>query len=389
MQGALRDSIVLFSSMFLNERCVVTLLRVLARRALLSVTATAVLFSGGAVAQAASSVSLCVPSTPNTAITSPSSAGTCASGATAVALPASSAAQQTLISILPDVNYQASGIDGKPTIQFSGANLQVVNGSGSETTLNGEGNLVIGYNPFPGTQTGSHNLLLAIGGQSDQSYGGIDVGFNNIINNASASVLGGTQNKASGIGATVTGGIGNNANGSDSWVGGGSGNQAGDQASVSGGVHNIASNAGSSISGGYRNTSAGIDSSITGGEYNFALDASSSIAGGCDNLTGGGTPPSSTCDPSGNETVAGGWSNTSKGPESSVSGGALNVSSGSHTSVSGGGNNTATDGPGGGNAWVGGGASNIASNVDAAILGGVSNRVSTNCGTFPNTGQSC
>jgi hypothetical protein len=332
----------------------------------------------------------CVPAAVGQTVTSggTGSSPACGSSSTAVLAP----------------TYVATGVGGKATVQFSGVNVQVVNGSGSETTINGEGNLVIGYNPSPGTQTGSHNLLLSTGGQSDTSYGGIDVGFNNVINNPSASVLGGNGNKASGPGATVTGGVRNDANGSNSWVGGGSGNQAGDQASVSGGssnsalgdnssvsggASNIASNVNAAILGGYRNTSGGIDSSITGGEYNFARDGASSIAGGCDNLTGNGTLPSFTCDPSGSETVAGGWRNTSRGPQSSVSGGALNISSGSHTSVSGGGNNTATDGPGGGNAWVGGGASNIASNVDAAILGGVSNTVSSNCGTFPNTGQSC
>ena len=102
------------------------LLRALARRTL-QVTATAVLFSGGAVAQAASSVSLCLPSTPNTAVTSASSTATCASGSTALALPASSAAQQTLISILPDIHYETSGIDGKPiVIQVAGGNGQVL-----------------------------------------------------------------------------------------------------------------------------------------------------------------------------------------------------------------------------------------------------------------------
>jgi hypothetical protein len=116
--------------------------------------------------------------------------------------------------------YVATGVGGKATVQFSGVNAPVVNGSGSETTINGEGNLVIGYNPSPGTQTGSHNLLLGTGGQSDTSYGGIDVGFNNVINNPSASVLGGTGTKASGPGATVTGGFRNNATGSNSWVGG-------------------------------------------------------------------------------------------------------------------------------------------------------------------------
>jgi len=62
--------------------------------------------------------------------------------------------------ILPHINYETSGIGKQPTIQFSGVNLQVINGSGSETILNGTGNLIVGYDPTPGTQTGSHNLLL-------------------------------------------------------------------------------------------------------------------------------------------------------------------------------------------------------------------------------------
>jgi hypothetical protein len=122
--------------------------RVLARR-IVPVIVTTVGFSGGAVAHAASSVSFCVPSTPSTPLTSASSTGTCASG-TAVALPASSQAQQTLISILPYVNYQPSGIGNKPTIQVSGVNVQVVSGSGSTSgTPNGEGNLIVGYAENP------------------------------------------------------------------------------------------------------------------------------------------------------------------------------------------------------------------------------------------------
>ena len=68
-------------------------------RRVLPVFLIAVGFSGGAVAHAATSVSLCVPSKANTAVTSAGSTGKCASGSTAVARPSSSAAQQTLIDL--------------------------------------------------------------------------------------------------------------------------------------------------------------------------------------------------------------------------------------------------------------------------------------------------
>jgi len=37
--------------------------------------------------------------------------------------------------LLPHISYEASGIDKQPTIQFSGVNLQVIDGSGSESTI--------------------------------------------------------------------------------------------------------------------------------------------------------------------------------------------------------------------------------------------------------------
>ena len=56
----------------------------------------------------------------------------------------------------------ASGIDGKPTVQGSAANVQLVNGEGKTASANGEGNLVIGYDENGGghAQTGSHDLIL-------------------------------------------------------------------------------------------------------------------------------------------------------------------------------------------------------------------------------------
>jgi hypothetical protein len=118
----------------------------------------------------ASSVTLCVPSGEGAAITTPVK-GSCGAE-TSVALPSEKAEQEKLISLLPHISYEASGIDKQPTIQFSGVNLQVINGSGSESTLTGTGNLILGYDEAPGTQTGSHNLLLGGTGDSYTSYGG-------------------------------------------------------------------------------------------------------------------------------------------------------------------------------------------------------------------------
>lgn len=103
--------------------------------------------------------------------------------------------QETLKSILPYVKYVASGVGGKPTIQISGANLQIVSGAGSEGEVNGAGNLIVGLNEAAGTQTGSNNLVVG-GGQSFTSFGGI---------------LGGRNNKALGPYSSVTGGFENTA----------------------------------------------------------------------------------------------------------------------------------------------------------------------------------
>jgi hypothetical protein len=128
-----------------------------------------------------------------------------------VALPASSAAQQTLISILPDITFVSSGVGGKPTIQFHNVNVQVVNGAGSTTSVNGTGNLVLGYdeNPAARAQTGSHDLVLGRN-QSFTGYAQLVDGFNNTASGDYASVLG-VNNTASGSYATVSGGDANAA----------------------------------------------------------------------------------------------------------------------------------------------------------------------------------
>jgi hypothetical protein len=200
---------------------------------------------------------------------------------------------ETLKGILPCIKSVAKGIDGKPTVQFSGCNVQIVNGEGRTASTNGEGNLVIGYDEEPGEQTGSHNLVLGEL-QKFTSYGGIIAGQGDAISAPFASVSGGLNNAASGELSSVSGGYENRATGPAAWVGGGFANTAsGTQSSVSGGGRNTASGALSSVSGGIENKAETEGSWIGGGYKNevFSKAAfgeegiSASIFGGKENKT--------------------------------------------------------------------------------------------------------
>lgn len=120
-----------------------------------------------------------------------------------------------------------------------GTNLHIENGlpnPGTDSigvplspTLNGKGNLIVGYNtPHSGvfgtgdTRTGSHNLI--VGDLNDYgSHGGIVAGLNNSLVGRYATITGGQTCIAYGFAATVTGGVFNVADGSFSAVSGGIG----------------------------------------------------------------------------------------------------------------------------------------------------------------------
>jgi hypothetical protein len=151
----------------------------------------------------------------------------------------------TLKGILRCIKSVVKGIDGKPTVQFSGCNVQIVNGEGETASTNGEGNLVIGYDENSGAlrgrvagQTGSHNLILGEE-QEFTSYGGIDAGWTNSITAPFASVTAGFSNVASGKLSSVTGGALSTVNGTFSSISGGGANSAeGVATSISGGEEN-------------------------------------------------------------------------------------------------------------------------------------------------------
>lgn len=220
-------------------------------------------------------------------------------------------------------------VNGIRTVRLTGVNLQVVNGANATETINGAGNVIIGYDE-PTTITaprvcskatnsagfalrdeasclegggvfanqhksGSHNLVL--GSQNNySSAGGIVAGRANFINQLYASVLGGILNVANGRGAVIVAGqsntapgrdaaivsgIANDGSGAHSGILGGSANRTADQSTtVGGGDRNAALGLGASVSGGSRNTASGHDSHVSGGRGNTASGIGSSVLGG-------------------------------------------------------------------------------------------------------------
>jgi len=258
------------------------------------------------------------------------------------------AALATVIALKDTLTVES--VNGVRTVRFSGVNLQVVNGSNDTETVNGAGNLIIGYdeaNPFarivcsiaidangnPLTtndtcvaaggfvvtrqKTGSHNLVM--GSQNSySSAAGIVAGRNNFIAALYASNLGGTGNFASGRFAVNVAGEGNHPSGGGAATLGGANNTAsGTNSAVSGGSSNAATIVGATVSGGFRNTATGPQSNVTGGTLNDSSGAFSHVSGGSRNDSSGTV-----------STIAGGSSNDSRAPTSSISGGSQNVTTG-------------------------------------------------------------
>jgi hypothetical protein len=114
-------------------------------------------------------------------------------------------------------------------IYITGANVNIRNGTGlTYQTLNGLGNLTIGYNePRTGsgavnTRTGSHNLVLGFNNNYSHA-GAIVAGAANSSTNHLASIYGGTGNTSGGLYSAVVGGYSNSATGGWSTILGGNG----------------------------------------------------------------------------------------------------------------------------------------------------------------------
>jgi len=328
--------------------------------------------------------------------------------------------QKVLKAILPYIKVVASGVGGKPTTQVTGANLQVVSGSGkTDGPVNGAGNLIVGYDePEPCAEeesctscpgkscheheelrTGSNNLVVGIG-DSYSSYGAILGGRYNTASGADSLVVG-DFNTASGESASVSGGEKNTANTQSASVSGGASNLAGARIteepyfqlnrswyvypSVTGGDNNTAEGRGASVSGGQDNVASHegpyqyADASVSGGIGNEAAGPGAWVSGGEGNRAGTESPEGYNPGPS---SVSGGKDNKAFGTWASVTGGEYNSAASPGASVSGGEYNQAggedkggpggccQDGMGAAGASVSGGYKNHAYGQFSSILGG-------------------
>jgi hypothetical protein len=163
------------------------------------------------------------------------------------------------------------------TVRIKG-NLQIVNGLGRTNTTNGCGNLIIGYNEpppsssgWPGTRTGSHNLILGRF-HSHASYAGLLSGEMNLTSASapSACVAGGSEGSANADRVVIVGGKEAKGNAAQAVIIGGFDNGAnppGGSSVVIGGVNNRAEGSSSCIFGGGHNTtnSTAPGSTILGG----------------------------------------------------------------------------------------------------------------------------
>jgi hypothetical protein len=157
-----------------------------------------------------------------------------------------------------------NGVQG-PNIVISGANVQIVNGTGQTGIVNGRGNLIIGYDELPspalsaGDRGGSHNLVMGMANKfTTWAYSGIVNGVSNVINGESDVILSGDNNVIAGnvsglnrASVIITGQGNTMFDATDSAIVSGVGNNIGNEYSV--------------IVGGYANRQGGIESVILGG----------------------------------------------------------------------------------------------------------------------------
>jgi hypothetical protein len=173
-------------------------------------TAAALAGAAAITAPAHAASVICIPDTAGAAVTSGGPLGACNNG-TAVKMPATAADQQKLIDLLPYITYKAAGIGQKPTLKFTGLNVQISKkeypGYGN---TDGTGNLIIGDsgdNYYAATSdyrySGSENLIM---GSSNQwrARASLIVGENNRVD-STLSIVHGQNNNIAGFQAFVTG----------------------------------------------------------------------------------------------------------------------------------------------------------------------------------------
>ena len=226
-----------------------------------------------------------------------------------LAQPPEGAGNQNLLNRIIELETKLASVSvvGDDVI-FEGVNVVVRNGGGATDTINGTGNLIVGYDEVgDGPKSGSHNLVVG-SKHTYTSFGGFVAGIQNTISGENSSVSGGGSNTASGAGSSVSGGGFSEASARLSTVSGGASNAAsGDFSTVSGGQSNRAKGGSSTVSGGFSNLASGPFSTVSGGRQNEAIGNDSTVSGGRLNLASGQS-----------STVSGGGGNTAAAQDSHV-----------------------------------------------------------------------
>jgi hypothetical protein len=210
----------------------------------ITLAAIVVAFLATAAPAVAFPVVICVPKAEGAAVITPTK-GACAAEYTKQY--AMGGAEKEIFSYM---TWNPKGIDEKPTIGFTGVNIQITNLASKDSETNGTGNLIIGLNKeatlIP--QTGSANLVI---GSFDEytGYDGIVQGTSNGIANGDSDAIGGTHNSGSGGGVSV------------------------------GGESNITSHEGVAV-GGFANEAVGVLSATLGGRITDASGEESAVVGG-------------------------------------------------------------------------------------------------------------
>ncbi|HKZ14699.1 MAG TPA: hypothetical protein VJL81_12730 [Solirubrobacterales bacterium] len=181
-------------------------------------------------------------------------------------LKALEAENAALSSTVDELTTTLAGVKREgTTLVFEGMNLQLLNGRENDFETNGLGNLIVGHNELPGTQTGSANIVIGSEHQAFTSFGGIIGGaFNEAT--AKGAVVTGLQNKVSGEYAGLLAGRSNEATEQATAVVGGSENRATEIYAVAvGGKKNRANGAIAVAIGGSENQARGSFSFERGG----------------------------------------------------------------------------------------------------------------------------
>jgi Collagen triple helix repeat (20 copies) len=161
------------------------------------------------------------------------------------------------------------------TLVFEGMNLQLLNGAFGDMDTNGLGNLIVGHNEEPGTQSGSANIVIGSQRQAFTSYGDIIGGAFNAVT-ARGALVTGVQNKAGGNYDGLLGGRFNEATEEATAVVGGAEDRATEIYSVAVGGRKNRANGGISVAiGGTENQSTGTFSFERGGNK---MDATAEFA---------------------------------------------------------------------------------------------------------------